>query len=597
MRPIPCDSPLAVGDVLHQAAFGFAVVTEVDAEGASLRWESLGNLHPGWVSRESLRDAYHLTTAAGLLSLTVRDIEHARRVTAADASCAVGRLLIDIGPATADEIQDWLAARRIVPRPEFAEWWKTMIPTLTTDSRFRQEAAGWTVTKGAHFADPTIKVPNVLPAPGSWPAAEGLARASDMARAVAALHAVGQTIDGGRDAFRVDGDAVTVRGRPGGQPEDDVLLVGRTVLEQLLGSLPDVTILPVEDVLQSIGGRLPDAPFELFGVLEQAVTPDPSLRFSDGFGLLYALEMAGATAALRARFPHNPAALVAAGFDSHIGMSRAVNGQVNQDALVLAGDPNCALLCVADGISVSTAGSGDRASRLLAETLKTWWRDRAESLRGASPARIHTALSDVLLRANRAIITEASRLVGGKLSEHIPMGTTFVLAVTTGNRVHLVSLGDSRAWLVSAHGTALLTADHNLQAELLHEHVQGRETQWTDERFALTGYCGHLDEEGRAALPKLHVRTFTLLPGEWVVMATDGFSDFAHDEDAGLSGILRSAVAQGAGPTPSRRAMHVARQVVQAANDGGGGDNVTVLAFTLYADDHTPDNDDRTDPR
>jgi serine/threonine protein phosphatase PrpC len=43
--------------------------------------------------------------------------------------------------------------------------------------------------------------------------------------------------------------------------------------------------------------------------------------------------------------------------------------------------------------------------------------------------------------------------------------------------------------------------------------------------------------------------------------------------------------------------MDVARHGVQAAKDGGGGDNVTVLAFTLYADDRTPNKDDRTDPR
>ena len=597
MRPIPCDSPLAVGDVLHQAAFGFAVVTEVDAEGASVRWETAGNLHPTWISRTSLRDAYHITEPIGLLCLTVRDIEHARRMAAADATCAVGRLLLDIGPAAADEIQDWLAARRIVPRPEFAAWWERMTPILQADARFCEEAAGWNLTKDAVFADPTVLVPDPLPAPGAWPASEALARAAAMARAVAGLHAAGQTIDGGREAFRVDGETITVRGRVGGRPEDDVLRIGQTVLEQLIGALPSPTHLPVEDILQSIGDLLPDAPFELFGVLEQALTPDAALRYPDAFTLLHAIEVAGATAALRARFPHNPTALVAAGFDSHIGMTRAVSGQVNQDALVIVGDPSCALLCVADGISVSTAGTGDQASKLLAETLKSWWRDRSDTLRGVSAARVHAALRDVLIRANRAIIQEATRLVGGKLSQHIPMGTTFVVAITTGNRVHLASLGDSRAWLVSATGASLLTADHNLQAVVLREHLQGIESEWTDERFALTGYCGHVDEDGRSALPPLYTRTFTLLPGEWVVMATDGFSDFAHDEDAGLAGILRSTVTQSVGPTPGRRAMDVARHVVQAANDGGGGDNVTVLAFTLYADDRTPNKDDGTDPR
>ena len=196
---------------------------------------------------------------------------------------------------------------------------------------------------------------------------------------------------------------------------------------------------------------------------------------------------------------------------------------------------------------------------------------------------MHQAIREGLSRANRLILTEAARAVNGNLAEHVPMGTTLILVTTQGNRVHLASLGDSRAWVVGSWGTSLLTSDQNLQSQLLREHVSGTDPDWTEERFALTGYCGHLDATGRPALPPVHTRTFTLLPGEWVVMTTDGFSDFAHDENAGLAQLLASAVQESRGPTPALRAMAIARRLVQASNEGGGGDNVTVLAFTLSA--------------
>ena len=58
-------------------------------------------------------------------------------------------------------------------------------------------------------------------------------------------------------------------------------------------------------------------------------------------------------------------------------------------------------------------------------------------------------------------------MAGGDLTRHIPMGTTAVVAIVRGDRVHIVSLGDSRAYLVGATGAALLTADQNLRGEWL----------------------------------------------------------------------------------------------------------------------------------
>lgn len=598
MRPIPPGSPLSVGDVLHHAAFGFATVLAVDPAGASLRWETSGNLHPPWVSRAALGDAYHQCDPTGLLALTVKDLDQARRLLLADDVCAVGRLLQDVGPVGVDELREWLAARRLLRGDEFPIWWAALAERLSRDDRFRQEGERWTIRADAgagppSFPDPAIPSPEPLPGPGSCRAAEALDLACDLARALCALHTHGQTLSRPagavgvagtvHDAFTRVGHALVARGQPGGERCADVSSVARMLLEQVLGPLPAESQIAASEILNCLGELAPELPFEMGGVLERALCEDRGLRQADGFSLLHDFETARAVHRLREDFPLQPDARVAAGFDSHIGISRALTGQMNQDALLVLGDPECALLVVADGISTATAGSGDLASRLLTQTLSKWWAESAAAVRSASTPRVHQAIREGLSRANRLILTEAARAVNGNLAEHVPMGTTLILVTTQGNRVHLASLGDSRAWVVGSWGTSLLTSDQNLQSQLLREHVSGTDPDWTEERFALTGYCGHLDATGRPALPPVHTRTFTLLPGEWVVMTTDGFSDFAHDENAGLAQLLASAVQESRGPTPALRAMAIARRLVQASNEGGGGDNVTVLAFTLSA--------------
>lgn len=584
MRPIPTDCPLAVGDVLHQAAFGFAVVDGVDAAGADVRWEAAGNLHPARLSRQALRDAYHLCHPRGLLALSVTSPELARQVVEGDAVGAIGRLLLDAGPARPAELREWLAARGLLPSAGFGPWWERVVPDLDADPRVTRDGERWSIAEGAEFPDPTLSPPEPLGPPGSCPAAGALDLLCALARAVAVLHGAGLTLRRSGDPFSRVGDTFVAAGNPGGERAADVRTCARRVLEQVLGRLPSEADLPSSALLASVADVAPDLAPELLGVLERAVSGDA--RTVDAFALLHDAELARATHQVRTSFPHRRDARVVAGFDTHIGVGKALGAQVNQDALLIAGEPDHALLLVADGISLCTVGSGDVASRLLVESMRRWWQESGPGLRGASAARVQMAIREGLVRANRHIMTEAARLAGGKLRDTVPMGATVVVAVTCGNRVHLASLGDSRAWLASPTGTCMLTSDQNLQAELLVSALAGLDPDWNEDRHALTGYCGHLDDDFRPALPKPFTRTFTVMPGEWVILATDGFSDFAHEREAGLGALVTTAIQSTASTTRPAGvgAMAVARRLVEASNEGGGGDNVTVLAFTLSTD-------------
>ena len=57
------------------------------------------------------------------------------------------------------------------------------------------------------------------------------------------------------------------------------------------------------------------------------------------------------------------------GFDTHIGARKSWISQTNQDCFFFDRYENSAILLVADGISISSAGSGDVASNITAQTV------------------------------------------------------------------------------------------------------------------------------------------------------------------------------------------------------------------------------------
>ena len=134
--------------------------------------------------------------------------------------------------------------------------------------------------------------------------------------------------------------------------------------------------------------------------------------------------------------------------------------------------------------------------------------------------------------------------------------------------MHLAALGDSRAYLVGSYGAAQLTADQNLRCEWLRSWQNNQPFDLMNEGYALVGYAGHFDEEGLPApVPALH-RRLTMLPGESLVLCSDGLNDYATTNPAEMARFLEEATAQ-----PDLGAA--CRGLVEKANAGGGGQQPT----------------------
>lgn len=591
---------LRAGDVVHHPAFGFATVTEVDDRGAQLRWPTEGGPSPAHVSRHALNTSWRRCRAGGVLARQVSDPVSVRRLADEDPVSLVGLLLADLGGDQSEaDLREWLAP--LVGRDALESWWSTACVLLSIDERFVHAGgrvalapgvAAEAFLQGQPLAEP-IPSP-VAPGPSSLeptlrdvrgcrdlPAAACWDLAESLAMALAGLHAGGQRLLRRHDGVRFDGMGWQLDADPErALAALDVAWAARRFVEEMLG-VELQAIIPGHELVDLLPGTLRNLAPELRGVLKLALARDPALRPVDGVDFAARLATARAVWSVRERLPSNPNAEIAAGFDTHIGTLKALSGQTNQDSLLLLGDPEHAFLLVADGISTATAGSGDLASSLAARTLKLRWQSNREDLQNATPAEVQRFLAVGFERVNRVVAEAAVRIAGGELHNQIPMGTTAVAAVSVGDTVHLTAVGDSRAWIVGRHGVAPLLWDQNLSSQRLRQAAAGMPVVWDERGYALVGYLGHFDELGDVALPPLIQLSVRLLPGEWLVLASDGVSDHAAEEEAAVYGILQALVAEHGRGTDARTAMRLARRIALAANDGSGGDNVTVVTITL----------------
>ncbi len=221
----------------------------------------------------------------------------------------------------------------------------------------------------------------------------------------------------------------------------------------------------------------------------------------------------------------------------------------NEDTFVL--DPP--LFAVADGMGGAQAG--EVASRLAAAA----FREYHEADRLAPNDRL------------QAIIEEANRRIYDRArsdSNVSGMGTTVTAALLIGGRVTLGHVGDSRAYRIREGELEQLTEDHSLVGDLMRSgRLTAEEAEAHPQRSVITRALG--------TDPEVTVDTSVVdaQPGDLFLLCSDGLTTMVADED--ILGILAAA------PTLD----DAARELVRAANTGGGEDNVTVVLFGVVGDE------------
>ena len=206
------------------------------------------------------------------------------------------------------------------------------------------------------------------------------------------------------------------------------------------------------------------------------------------------------------------------------------------------------MFAVADGMGGAQAG--EVASRIAAESFEPAVRS------GESP--------EAYLRSIAESANERIHSLAQHDSSRSGMGTTLTAAMVEGDEVSFAHVGDSRGYLWRDGELRLLTSDHSLVEEL---RRQGRLTPEQAEdhpqRSIITRALG---PEAEVEVDTL---TFSARPDDVFLLCSDGLTTMV--KDAGIAAAL-------AGSSSLDEA--VARLVAEA-NEAGGRDNITAVAFRL----------------
>lgn len=171
---------------------------------------------------------------------------------------------------------------------------------------------------------------------------------------------------------------------------------------------------------------------------------------------------------------------------------------------------------VADGVT-STEG-GAQASRIAVDAVGAALAERPDTRETLSEW-----LANAILHANEEILFEAKRNPQWK-----GMSTTIVLAALAGEKLYVMNLGDSRAYLLRAGRLYQLTADHTwAQAAYEAGTITAAEAQHHPGRNQLQRYLGGQHTvnvaRGLIAPDASHMEEYLLVqPGDALLLCTDG---------------------------------------------------------------------------
>jgi len=247
--------------------------------------------------------------------------------------------------------------------------------------------------------------------------------------------------------------------------------------------------------------------------------------------------------------------------DGHVDSSmRTDQGRVrdhNEDFVAshLPADPeeasqNGLLYILADGVGGSDAG--EIASRFATE--RTIHHYLADGDTGEWGERLRQAM----LTANTEL-----RKMSSEQYEGLRMATTMVAAILHDDRATLANVGDSRGYHWQNGDIRQITKDQSLVARLLEEGAITEDEAANHPRKNVI-----LHSLGSESAPQIDLYEVDLLPGEALVLCSDGLTRHVSDQE----------IANAAGEMSAEEATE---SLIRLANSRGGEDNISVTVLQI----------------
>ena len=230
----------------------------------------------------------------------------------------------------------------------------------------------------------------------------------------------------------------------------------------------------------------------------------------------------------------------------------------NEDALLLL--PKYGVYAVADG--VGGQNSGEIASKNAMVGIERFLLENplenADGLEGKYRDNwLRSYFQRCLQKINSEIMIEAS-------SDPVMdrMATTLVLCYIDPESIYIVNMGDSRAYVLREGMLTQLTEDHTYVNKLINAGTLTRsEARQHPQKNIITKALG----SAKYTEPDFY--RFDLHQGDRILLCTDGLHGELTDDE--ITGIVRK-----------REDLNtICRLLVDAANEKGGNDNITVICI------------------
>lgn len=212
----------------------------------------------------------------------------------------------------------------------------------------------------------------------------------------------------------------------------------------------------------------------------------------------------------------------------------------NEDSLLVA-EPN--IFVAADGMG--GAAAGEIASQMLIDTVKDFLSKVPEPLD-------EKILSKAILKSNAEILREAKNNLNLR-----GMGTTATILHIYKNVAYFAHVGDSRLYRLKNSELEQMTQDHSYVESLVRNgDITPEQAKVHPMKNILTQAVGAMEDI------EVETGSFKIDGGEKFLLCTDGLTNMVDDSD--IAKILSVS-------------ENPAEDLIQAALEGGGHDNVTAV--------------------
>ena len=219
---------------------------------------------------------------------------------------------------------------------------------------------------------------------------------------------------------------------------------------------------------------------------------------------------------------------------------------VNQDNFYI--DPDGRFFIVADGMGGHAGGqeASSIATQTIKEHLENDWDSEVSS---------YEILEEAIIKANEGILEDQQNH-----PERGEMGTTVVVLLFRGEQPLKAQVGDSRLYRLRQEKLEQITEDHTWVARALKmgdiEPEQAKTHPW---RHVLFQCLGRKDTH-KPEIAKLDIQS-----GDRLLLCSDGLTEEVADDT--IRAIFED----------SESCEDIAKNLIEAAKEAGGSDNITVV--------------------